>query len=106
MAGTVQAEIARATRDTVGDALRRAARRFRGRTALRFGPRRWSFAELDRAADRVARALLGAGLSRGDRVVAYGRNSDGYLLLWLGCVRAGLVHVPANFPLPRPEPPY
>ena len=37
--------IARATRDTVGDALRRAARRFRDRTALRFGPRRWSFAE-------------------------------------------------------------
>ena len=29
--------IARATRDTVGDALRRAARRFRDRTALRFG---------------------------------------------------------------------
>jgi fatty-acyl-CoA synthase len=103
MAGTVQAEIARATRDTVGDVLRRAARRFRGRTALRFGPRRWSFADLDRAADRVARALLGAGLSRGDRVVAYGRNSDGYLLLWLGCARTGLVHVPANYALTATE---
>ncbi len=96
--------IARATRDTLGDALRRAARRFRDRTALRFGPRRWSFADLDGAADRVARALLGAGrLSRGDRVVAYGRNSDGYLLLWLGCARAGLVHVPANFALTAGE---
>ena len=103
MAGTVQAEIARATRDTVGDALRRAARRFRDRTALRFGPRRWSFADLDRAADRVARALLGAGLSRGDRVAAYGRNSDGYLLLWLGCARSGLVHVPANYALTAAE---
>jgi fatty-acyl-CoA synthase len=95
--------IARATRDTVGDALRRAARRFRDRTALRFADRSWSFAELDRAADRVARALLAAGLSRGDRVVAYGRNSDGYLLLWLGCARAGLVHVPANYALTAPE---
>ena len=95
--------IARATRDTVGDALRRAARRFRGRTALRFGPRRWSFADLDTSADRVARALLAAGLARGDRVVAYGRNSDGYLLLWLGCARAGLVHVPANYALTAPE---
>src|SRR4051794_1970999 len=84
----------RACRDTIGDALRRAARRFRNRTALTFGPRRWSFAALDQAADRVARALLGAGMARGDRVVAYGRNSDGYLLAWLGCVRAGLVHVP------------
>lgn len=105
MADTAQAgaAIARATRDTVGDALRRAARRFRDRTALRFGPRRWSFADLDRAADRVARALLDAGLRRGDRVVAYGRNSDGYLLLWLGCARAGLVHVPANYALTATE---
>jgi fatty-acyl-CoA synthase len=104
MAGTVLGDaIARATRDTVGDALRRAARRFRDRTALRFGDRRWGFADLDRAADRVARALLGAGLRRGDRVVAYGRNSDGYLLLWLGCARAGLVHVPANYALTAPE---
>ena len=95
--------IARATRDTVGDALRRAARRFRDRTALRFADRKWSFAELDRAADRVARALLRAGLARGDRVVAFGRNSDGYLLLWLGCARAGLVHVPANYALTATE---
>jgi fatty-acyl-CoA synthase len=89
----------RACRDTIGDALRRAARRFRDRTALTFGPRRWSFTALDQAAERVARALLGAGLARGDRVVAFGRNSDGYLLAWLGCARAGLVHVPANYAL-------
>jgi fatty-acyl-CoA synthase len=95
--------VRRACRDTIGDALRRAARRFRSRTALTFGPRRWSFAALDQAADRVARALLGAGLARGDRVVAYGRNSDGYLLAWLGCVRAGLVHVPANYALTPAE---
>ncbi|MBX6746731.1 MAG: AMP-binding protein, partial [Acetobacteraceae bacterium] len=96
-------EIARATRSTIGDALRRAAGRFRDRTALRFGGRRWSYRDLDRAADRVARALLAAGLERGDRVAAYGRNSDGYLLLWLGCVRAGLVHVPANYALTAAE---
>ncbi|HYZ33857.1 MAG TPA: fatty acyl-CoA synthetase, partial [Crenalkalicoccus sp.] len=58
---------------------------------------------LDRAADRVARALLAAGLARGDRVAAYGRNSDGYFLLWLGCLRAGLVHVPANYALTAAE---
>ncbi|WP_135468347.1 fatty acyl-CoA synthetase [Crenalkalicoccus roseus] len=95
----MDANAARAGRSTVGDALRRAARRNRDRTALRFADRRWSFADLDRAADRVARALLAAGLAPGERVVAYGRNSDGYLLLWLGCARAGLVHVPANYAL-------
>jgi fatty-acyl-CoA synthase len=96
-------EARRACRDTIGDALRRAARRFQNRTALTFGSRRWSFAALDEAADRVARALLAAGLARGDRVVAYGRNSDGYLLAWLGCARSGLVHVPANYALTAAE---
>ncbi len=85
MAGTVQGDaIARATRDTVGDALRRAARRFRSRTALRFAGRAWSFTDLDRAADRVARALLGAGLSRGDRVVGAGPHYPGSQRQWGG----------------------
>ncbi|TCZ55013.1 fatty acyl-CoA synthetase [Roseicella aquatilis] len=94
---------ARARRNTIGDAVRRAGARFRDRQALRFGERAWSFAELDLAADRVARCLLARGLRPGDRVVAYGKNSDAYLLLWLGCARAGLVHVPANFALTAPE---
>ena len=96
-------ETRRATRDTIGDALRRAARRHRGRILLRFADRRWGAEALDRTADRVARALLATGLRRGDRVVAYGRNSDGYLLAWLGCARAGLVHVPANYALTAGE---
>jgi fatty-acyl-CoA synthase len=94
---------ARARRNTIGDALGRAAARFRGRQALRFADRAWSYAELDRAASRIGRCLLASGLAPGDRVVAYGRNSDAYLLLWLGCARAGLVHVPINFALTPKE---
>ena len=96
-------QIAEARRDTIGDALRRAAACHRDRIALGFGERRWSYAALDQAADRIAQRLLGAGLGRGDRVVAFGRNSDAYLLGWLGCVRAGLVHVPANYALNAEE---
>lgn len=95
--------IGRARRNTIGDALRRAAARFGDRLALRFAGRDWSYAALHRAAGRVGRRLLAAGLVPGDRVVAYGRNSDAYLLLWLGCARAGLVHVPVNFALTPPE---
>src|SRR4051794_12022811 len=79
----------RARRDTIGDALRRSAGRFRDRPALCFADRDWTYATLDRAATRVGRCLLAAGLAPSDRVVAYGRNSDAYLLLWLGCARAG-----------------
>ena len=94
---------ARARRNTIGDALRRAGSRFRDRPALRFGERDWSFAAIDRAADRVARMLLDSGIRPGDRVVAFGKNSDAYFLLWLGCARAGFVHVPANFALTAAE---
>jgi fatty-acyl-CoA synthase len=94
---------ARARRNTIGDGLRRAASRYRDREALRFGERCWSFAALDRAADRVAHRLLAQGLAQGDRVAAYGRNSDAYLIAWLGAVRAGLVHVPVNYALTASE---
>ena len=82
---------------TVGAVLRRSARRTPQRLALTFAERRWSYAELDVAAGRVAAGLLALGLIKGDRVAAFGKNSDAYLLLYLGCARAGLVHVPVNF---------
>jgi len=89
----------RARRNTIGDALHRVAMRYADRPALIYGDRTWRYRDLDAGADRVARRLLDAGLAKGDRVAAYGRNSDAYLLLWLGTLRAGLVHVPMNYAL-------
>jgi len=90
-------------RNTVGDALRRMARLFRDRSALVFGERDWSFNALDRAADRVAGHFAGMGLKQGDRIAAYGRNSDGFFITWLACVRGGFVHVPVNYALTGEE---
>ena len=90
-------------RNTVGDAIRRAARLFRDRSALVFGDRDWSFNDLDRAADRVARHFADLGLNAGDRIAAYGRNSDAYFIAWLACVRGGFVHVPVNYALTGEE---
>ncbi|GLU49253.1 fatty acyl-CoA synthetase [Nocardiopsis ansamitocini] len=81
---------------TVDGVLRRSAARFPDRTALRFADRSWTYAELDIGVSRVAAWLLGLGLAKGDRVAAYGRNSDAYVLAFLACARAGLVHVPIN----------
>lgn len=89
----------RASRNLIGDALQRSVRRNPDKEALRFGSRSWTYAQLDQAANRVAHRLLGLGLKPGDRVAAYGRNSDAYVFLWLGCVRSGLIHVPVNFAL-------
>ena len=84
---------------TVADLVRRSAGRHPTRTALHFGERRWTYEELDDAVSRVAGRLLELGLSPGERVAALGTNSDAYLFLYLGCARAGLVHVPVNYNL-------
>lgn len=89
----------RARRNTISDAFSRSVSRFPNKEALVFGDRRWTFSRLAQAIDRVAARLVAAGLAPGDRVAAYGRNSDAFLILWLACARAGLVHVPINYAL-------
>jgi fatty-acyl-CoA synthase len=91
--------IARAGRNTLSDGIRRAAARFRDRQALVFGDRTWTFRAIDAAASRVAHRLIQIGLQPGDRLAAYGRNSDAYLIAFLACCRAGVVHVPVNYAL-------
>jgi fatty-acyl-CoA synthase len=86
-------------RSTLGDVVARAARRAPTAHALTFEGRSYTFRELDRASSRVARALREAGLVKGDRVAAFGKNSDAYVLLWLGANKAGVVHVPINYAL-------
>ncbi|MHC3469911.1 acyl-CoA synthetase [Streptomyces sp. 7R007] len=81
---------------TVDGVLRRSARRTPARVAVEYGDRRWTYEELDGAVSRAASVLLGQGLAPGDRVGAYGHNSDAYLIGFLACARAGLVHVPVN----------
>ncbi len=99
----MQAGIARIIRNTVGDGLRRSARRDPDKTALVFDGRSWTFAQLDAAVNRVANVLLEKGLEKGDRVAAYGYNSDAYVIAWLACTRAGLIHVPINYALSGEE---
>ncbi|MGW7386345.1 acyl-CoA synthetase [Streptomyces sp. NPDC054794] len=81
---------------TVDGVLRRSARRTPARVAVEYNDRTWTYAELDEAVSRAAGLLLGEGLVPGDRVGAYGHNSDAYLIAFLACSRAGLVHVPVN----------
>ncbi|MCI3242469.1 acyl-CoA synthetase [Streptomyces spinosisporus] len=81
---------------TVDGVLRRSARRTPARDAVEYRDRSWTYGELDEAVSRAASVLLGLGLAPGDRVGAYGHNSDAYLIGFLACARAGLVHVPVN----------
>ncbi|KMS89869.1 acyl-CoA synthetase [Prauserella rugosa] len=88
---------------TIADIPRRSASRTPGRVAVRFADRTWTYAELDAAVTRAAAHLLSLGLRSGDRVAAYGKNSDAFLIGFLACARAGLVHVPVNYNLTGDE---
>ncbi|NKY88692.1 acyl-CoA synthetase [Nocardia veterana] len=85
--------------NTVDGVLRRSAARVPDRIAVTFEGRSRSYRELDAAVSRAAAHLLGLGLVAGDRIAAYGTNSDAYLIGFLACARAGLVHVPVNYAL-------
>jgi long-chain acyl-CoA synthetase len=63
-------------------------------------PREISYADLDRAASAVARALRAHGLATGERVAIIGENSGDFLAAFFGIQRAGLVAVPVNHRLP------
>jgi long-chain acyl-CoA synthetase len=64
-------------------------------------PCEYTFAELDAMAMGVARALLGRGLRRGDRVAILSENRTEYLAAYYGIMRAGLIAVPVNYRFPR-----
>jgi fatty-acyl-CoA synthase len=87
----------------IGDALDEAARDAPEREAvvvcgfadLGFDLR-WSYRELREAADRLARALIGAGLAPGERVAIWAPNIGPWLVVEFAAAKAGLVLVTMN----------
>ena len=94
---------ARARRNGLGDLLWRSACRTPQKTALQFGPRRWTYAALDDAANRCARALAAHGIAAGERVALLSHNHDHYVVLVFALARLGAILVPVNFMLQAGE---
>jgi len=76
--------------------LARAVAEHGGRTALTAGDRSYSYAELESVSDRVAAALKGMGVSRGDRVALALANCPEFVFIYLGAVKMGAVAVPLD----------
>ena len=64
---------------------------------------RWTYRELDRAADRAAHALHGLGIRPGDRVAASLPNDADIVVAFHGAMRVGAIWVGVNLPLAPPE---
>ncbi len=95
--------VSHARRQTLGDLLRRTARRVPQRMALLCGETQWSYAELDAVVDNLCAALPGIGIEAGDKVAILARNSHAFIAMRFALARAGAVLVPINFMLNADE---
>jgi acyl-CoA synthetase (AMP-forming)/AMP-acid ligase II len=62
-----------------------------------------SFAEVNARVNRVATALRGLGVARGDRVALFATDSPAFVEVLLACAKLGAVYVPLNYRLAAPE---
>jgi fatty-acyl-CoA synthase len=80
----------------VGDALRRSAARHPDRVAVHFGAASYTYRDVDRRANQMARALEETGVGRGDPVGVLALNSVEVVALFFGAARIGAPLVPVN----------
>jgi acyl-CoA synthetase (AMP-forming)/AMP-acid ligase II len=83
----------------VGTLLDRTVRHHRRRPAVIDGDRVLDYGALDDRTNRLANALLGLGLRRGDRVLDLQHNAHTYIETDLAMAKAGLVRVAVNYRL-------
>ena len=91
------------SRQTLGDLLRRTARRRPGKAAIRCGSVDWTYAQFDAICNQLAAGLAAQGIATGDRVAVLARNSHAFAALRFAVARIGAVLVPINFMLNAEE---
>ncbi|HJL03795.1 MAG TPA: AMP-binding protein [Polyangiaceae bacterium LLY-WYZ-15_(1-7)] len=87
----------------VGQLLHQWALRAPERVALVEGDARWTYGDLDAAAQRAAGALAEAGVEPGDRVLLCAANSGRFVATWFGALYAGAAVVPVPILSAPPE---
>jgi fatty-acyl-CoA synthase len=80
----------------IGDVFRNARRAVPDRIAVACGDDLLTFAQVDRQANSLARALIGLGVQRGDRVVVGGVTSFDTVPLFAALAKMGAVFAPVN----------
>jgi fatty-acyl-CoA synthase len=81
----------------MGQILTLAARKYPERTALICGAERLTYRAFNTRVNRLAHALLGLGLKKGDKVAALFYNSIFFVETYFAALKAGGVFVPVNF---------
>ncbi|MFH1169769.1 MAG: AMP-binding protein [Chloroflexota bacterium] len=69
--------------------LEKSAGKYAGKTAIGIGSRRVSYADLDEASNRIARALIKMGVKTGDRVAVLLSNTPEFVTTYFGIAKSG-----------------
>ncbi len=83
--------------------LERNAALLPAKSALCFADRKFTYAELNAAANQVANGLAAIGIGRGDKVVLACPNLPQFAIVYYGILKMGAVVVPINVLLKAPE---
>jgi len=73
-----------------------AAKQYKEKTAVVMGHQQISYAELDRASNKIANALIKMGITKGDRVAMLLPNSPEFVIIYFGIVKSGGIAVPLD----------
>ena len=87
----------------IGQLLSINAERHARQIAVVFGSRRYTYAELNDRACRLANALSQMGIGRGDRVATLQNNCNHFVDLFFATAKLGSILVPVNFRLAAKE---
>jgi fatty-acyl-CoA synthase len=80
-----------ASPNTVADRLEERARRGPGQTAILFEAERWTYADWNQAANRVAHWAADQGIRQGEPVALLMENRPEFLATWAGLAKVGAV---------------
>jgi acyl-CoA synthetase (AMP-forming)/AMP-acid ligase II len=81
---------------TLGDIIRLNAMNLPNKVALVFGNTRLSYSKLNQRVNRLANALLGIGVKKGDRVAVLADNCAEYIETYFATAKGGMIIVPVN----------
>lgn len=85
--------------NTVLQVLRDKAAQLGEKTLLRFEDKQYSYREVHAISNRVANALKGLGVNKGDNVAVMLPNCPEFLFAWFGAAKIGAATVPVNVAL-------
>jgi len=90
------AEVKIAKHLTVAEIMYRNARKYPHKEAVVFKNKRLTYQEIDELSNQVANVIIGLGIEKGDRVALMMGNSEKFIAVYFGILKAGGVVVPIN----------